>query len=90
MKKPLISLAFACGAMAFLSQDARVSAQQNRPCDVVLVDVNQIFKNYAGFTEMQADLKASLTVAQNDVKGRTEQRKQSILHLKQLRKGSAN
>jgi len=88
VKKPHIFLAaFACGAMAFLSPDALVSAQQRRP-DVVLVDVSQIFKNYAGFTEMQADLKAALAVAESDVHRRTEQRKQLVLRLKQLRKGT--
>lgn len=74
--------------MAFLSQDARLSAQQNRPCDVVLVDISQIFKNYAGFTEMQADLKTALAVAENDIKRRSEQRKPLVLRLKQLRKGT--
>jgi Skp family chaperone for outer membrane proteins len=63
-------------------------AQAQQRTDVVLVDVNHILKNCTALTEMQADLKTAVAVAENEVKARAENKKQMLEQLKQLQKGT--
>ncbi len=77
-----ISAAIALGLVASMAQ-----AQQGRT-DVVLVDLSHIFEKYAGLTEMKADLKTAVQVAETEINKLQEQGRQKLAELKEAQKGT--
>jgi Skp family chaperone for outer membrane proteins len=62
--------------------------QQPTRTDVVLVDLSHIFQKYAGFTEMEADLKTAVTVAEAEIGKLREDVKKKLADLKLAQKGT--
>jgi len=79
-------LAAACVACCLVASTAQ--AQQASRTDVVLVDLSIIFQKYAGFTEMEADLKTAVQVAEADIAKFREEVKKKYGELKELQKGT--
>jgi outer membrane protein len=80
-KTLLLAASLVCGLIA------SAQAQQGRT-DVVLVDLTVVFKNYAGITEMKADLNTAVKVAEEEINKMREEARKKLAELKLAQKGT--
>jgi Skp family chaperone for outer membrane proteins len=79
----LVAAWITCGLIASAAQ-----AQQQGRADVVLVDLSVIFQKYAGVTEMEADLKTAVQVAEAEIGKLREDTRKKLADLKLAQKGT--
>jgi Skp family chaperone for outer membrane proteins len=82
-KSLLVAACVACGLAASAAR-----AQQSGRTDVVLVDLSIIYQKYVGFTEMEADLKTAVHVAETEIVKLREEAKKKLDALKLTQKGT--